>query len=192
MARVTASPQTVVRFVSPADRFGRRWRSLGSGGANWLGSSAVAWSGIPVSRRHVGRSPTRASGRNQQRQIAHGLFRASGMVILHRHHASARTIRGSDQNVWISFGKLGWVNSRECRSVMRFEKFSFDSIRVDGTTYEHDVVIDRGEVRRRKKKPFKKFREAFGHTPISPKEAIPWKCRRLVIGTGTGGLAGDG
>ena len=23
---------------------------------------------------------------------------------------------------------------------------------------------------------------------ISPKEAIPWKCRRLVIGTGTGAL----
>jgi len=38
---------------------------------------------------------------------------------------------------------------------MRFEKFSFGSIRIDGTTYEHDVVIDRGEVRKRKKKPSK-------------------------------------
>src|SRR5438093_4355169 len=71
---------------------------------------------------------------------------------------------------------------------MQFEKFSFGSIRIDGTTYEHDVVIDRGEVRKRKKKPSKKFRAAFGHTPISPKEAIPWKCRQLVIGTGTGAL----
>src|SRR5438034_8401031 len=70
----------------------------------------------------------------------------------------------------------------------RFEAFSFGSIRIDGTTYEHDVVIDRGEVRKRKKKPSKKFREAFGHTPISPKEAIPWKCRQLLIGTGTGAL----
>jgi len=52
---------------------------------------------------------------------------------------------------------------------MRFQKFSFGSIRIDGTTYEHDVVIDRGEVRKRKKRPSKKFREAFGHTPISPK-----------------------
>jgi len=25
---------------------------------------------------------------------------------------------------------------------MRFEAFSFGSIRIDGTTYEHDVVID--------------------------------------------------
>ena len=71
---------------------------------------------------------------------------------------------------------------------MRFEKFSFGSIRIDGTTYNHDVVIDRGEVRRRKKKPSKEFRDAFGHTPLSLKEAIPWKCRRLVIGTGSGAL----
>ena len=71
---------------------------------------------------------------------------------------------------------------------MRFEKFSFGSIRIDGTTYNHDVVIDRGEVRRRKKKPSKEFRDAFGHTPLSLKEAIPWNCRRLVIGTGTGAL----
>src|SRR5712692_6515505 len=71
---------------------------------------------------------------------------------------------------------------------MRFQKFSFGSIRIDGTTYEHDVVIDRGEVRRRKKKPSKKFRDTFGHTPLSVKERIPWECRRLVIGTGTGAL----
>ena len=70
----------------------------------------------------------------------------------------------------------------------RFEAFSFGSIRIDGVTYEHDVVIDRGEVRKRKKKPSKKFREGFGHTPLSVEERIPWKCRRLVVGTGTGGL----
>jgi hypothetical protein len=75
---------------------------------------------------------------------------------------------------------------------MRFEKFSFDSIRIDGTTYNHDVVIDRGEVRQRKKKPSKEFRDAFGHTPLSLKEAIPWNCRRLVIGTGAGALPGEG
>src|SRR5207245_5902410 len=71
---------------------------------------------------------------------------------------------------------------------MRFQKFSFGSIRIDGTTYKHDVVIDRGQVRKRKKKPSKKFRGAFGHTPLSVEEEIPWKCRRLVIGTGTGAL----
>ncbi len=71
---------------------------------------------------------------------------------------------------------------------MRIEEFSFGSIRIDGVTYEHDVVIDRGEVHKRKRKPSKKFRDGFGHTPLSVEEKIPWKCRRLVIGTGTGAL----
>jgi len=71
---------------------------------------------------------------------------------------------------------------------MRFEAFSFGSIRIDGLTYDHDVLIDRGKVYKRKKKPSKKFRDKFGHTPLSPEERIPWKCRRLVIGTGTGAL----
>jgi hypothetical protein len=71
---------------------------------------------------------------------------------------------------------------------MRFESFSFGSIRIDGVTYEHDVVIDRGEVRKRKKKPSRRFRDDFGHTPLSIEERIPWDCHRLVIGTGTGAL----
>ena len=71
---------------------------------------------------------------------------------------------------------------------IRFEAFSFGSIRIDGVTYEHDVLIDRGQVRKRKKKPSKKFRAVFGHTPLSMEEKIPWKCGRLVIGTGTGAL----
>ena len=71
---------------------------------------------------------------------------------------------------------------------MRFEEFSFGSIRIDGVSYDHDVVIDRGEVRKRKKKASKKFRESFGHTPLSLEEEIPWKCRELVVGTGTGAL----
>src|SRR5215470_16478341 len=70
----------------------------------------------------------------------------------------------------------------------RFEAFSFGSIRIDGVTYEHDVLIDRGQVRKRKKKASKKFRDAFGHTPLSIEEEIPWKCRKLVVGTGTGAL----
>ena len=70
---------------------------------------------------------------------------------------------------------------------MRFEGFSFGSIRIDGQNYDYDVVIDRGEVRKRKKKASKKFREEFGHTPLSAEEPIPWKCERLVIGTGANG-----
>ena len=71
---------------------------------------------------------------------------------------------------------------------MKFQQFSFGQIRIDGIEYGYDVVIDRGKVRKRKKKASKKFREAFGHTPLSLEEEIPWKCRRLVVGTGTGAL----
>jgi hypothetical protein len=68
---------------------------------------------------------------------------------------------------------------------MRFEAFSFGSICIDGTTYGYDLVIDRGRIRKRKKKPSKRFRDRFGHTLLSIEEEIPWKCRRLVIGTGS-------
>ncbi len=70
---------------------------------------------------------------------------------------------------------------------MHFEDFSFGSLRIDGNTYAHDVLIERGEIRKRKKKPSKKFREDFGHTPLSMEEDIPWECRRLVVGTGAYG-----
>ncbi len=71
---------------------------------------------------------------------------------------------------------------------MHVTAFSFGSIRIDSVTYEDDVVIDGTKVRKRKKKPSKKYREAFGHTPLSINEDIPWNCRRLLIGTGTGAL----
>src|SRR2546422_590785 len=44
---------------------------------------------------------------------------------------------------------------------MRVDRFSFGSIRIDGTTYENDVVLDRGKVRKRKKKASKPFRPAW-------------------------------
>jgi hypothetical protein len=70
---------------------------------------------------------------------------------------------------------------------MRFGRFEFGSLRIDGVTYEHDVVIDRGKIRKRKKKLSKPFRESYGHTPLTTAEDIPWKCRRLVVGTGADG-----
>jgi hypothetical protein len=70
---------------------------------------------------------------------------------------------------------------------MHFDKFSFGTLRIDGSTYGQDVVIDRGEIRKRKKTPSKRFRDEFGHTPLSIEEKIPWKCQRLVIGTGAYG-----
>lgn len=70
---------------------------------------------------------------------------------------------------------------------MRFQEYSFGSIRIDGVTYGHDLIIDRGKIRKRRKAVSKRFRDAYGHTPLSVVEDIPWRCRRLVIGTGTDG-----
>ena len=70
---------------------------------------------------------------------------------------------------------------------MRLDRFTFGSIRIDDVTYRRDVVIDRGKIRKRRKKPSKPFRDTFGHTPLSVEEKIPWKCRRLVVGTGAHG-----
>lgn len=81
--------------------------------------------------------------------------------------------------------RLVVVDLREI--VMRIDGFAFGSIQINGATYERDVVIDRGKVHERKKKPSKSFRNTYGHTPLSIEEKIPWKCRRLVVGTGVNG-----
>jgi len=70
---------------------------------------------------------------------------------------------------------------------MRFSDYSFGSVRIDGMAYDRDLIIDRGKIRKRKKGPSRKFRDAYGHTPLSAAEDIPWRCRRLVIGTGAAG-----
>ncbi len=72
---------------------------------------------------------------------------------------------------------------------MDVEYPGFGTIVVDGTTYDHDVVVEGGLVRARDKKPSKHLRSRFGHTPLSAEEDIPWSGDRLIIGTGfTGSL----
>jgi hypothetical protein len=70
---------------------------------------------------------------------------------------------------------------------VRFSGYSFGSVRVDGVSYDHDLIIDRGTIRQRHKGASRQFRGAYGHTPLSAAEDIPWRCRRLVIGTGADG-----
>lgn len=60
----------------------------------------------------------------------------------------------------------------------------FGSIEVDGRAYEHDIIIEGGRVRKRKKKPSKPYRNEFGHTPVSADEPLPWGGSSLIIGTG--------
>ena len=52
---------------------------------------------------------------------------------------------------------------------------AFGILEIDGVRYEHDVVVDEGRVTKRKKGPSKPLRGQYGHTPLSAREAIPWK-----------------
>jgi hypothetical protein len=69
----------------------------------------------------------------------------------------------------------------DCRFV------SFGVVEIDGETYDRDVVIADGRVRRRKKGPSKLRRAEFGHTPLTTDEKIPWSAPKLIIGTGADG-----
>ena len=54
---------------------------------------------------------------------------------------------------WKADVVLNWAGLMSKRVRTRFEEFSFGSIRIDGITYEHDVVIDQGNISKRNKKP---------------------------------------
>ncbi|MBI5008611.1 MAG: hypothetical protein HZB98_02950 [Bacteroidia bacterium] len=61
---------------------------------------------------------------------------------------------------------------------------SFGSVTLEGVTYEKDVIIKNGKVKKRKKSKSKKFSDRFGHTPLSVEENIPWDCKTLIVGAG--------
>ena len=70
---------------------------------------------------------------------------------------------------------------------MRARWIAFGEIEIEGQRYDYDVVIDAGTVAKRSKKPSKRYRGEFGHTPLSAEERIPWGGSRLIIGTGASG-----
>lgn len=70
---------------------------------------------------------------------------------------------------------------------MDIEYPAFGTIIVDGEKYDHDVVIENGQVRPRDKGPSKPLKSTHGHTPLSAEEDIPWSASKLVIGSGYSG-----
>ena len=67
---------------------------------------------------------------------------------------------------------------------MKAEVLGFGEIEVDGKRYDHDILIEGGEVRKRKKSGSKRFRDVYGHTPLSAAEDIPWGGKQLIVSTG--------
>jgi hypothetical protein len=71
---------------------------------------------------------------------------------------------------------------------MKARSIGFGIVEIDGERYERDVVIERGKVRKRRKKASRPLRDRYGHTPLSMLEPIPWGCRRLIVGIGMDGM----
>lgn len=72
-------------------------------------------------------------------------------------------------------------------SGMKAEVLGFGEIELDGERYDHDIVIEAGEVKKRKKGVSKRFRDEYGHTPLSAEEDLPWGGKQLIVGTGVYG-----
>ena len=70
---------------------------------------------------------------------------------------------------------------------MKVRWIAFGEIEIEGRRYARDVVIEAGRVEKRRKKPSKRHRDEFGHTPLSLEERIPWGGDRLIVGTGESG-----
>ena len=50
---------------------------------------------------------------------------------------------------------------------MHARLMSFGQLEIDGSHYDHDVIVEGGRVRRRKKRPSKALRDRYSHTPLS-------------------------
>lgn len=70
---------------------------------------------------------------------------------------------------------------------MRARLVGFGALEIDGQRYEHDVVVEHGRLRKRRKGPSRPYRAEFGHTPLSVDEDIPWGAPVLIIGSGAAG-----
>jgi len=70
---------------------------------------------------------------------------------------------------------------------VKAELVGFGVIEIEGHRYDHDVLIDGGRVRRRKKGRSRALRDRYGHTPLSVTEEIPWGGVQLIVGTGADG-----
>ena len=63
---------------------------------------------------------------------------------------------------------------------MKIELVSFGALTIEGKHYTNDIVIKKGEIKKRNKKASKAYRDQYNHTPLSAEEDIPWKGSKLL------------
>lgn len=67
---------------------------------------------------------------------------------------------------------------------MHIDNLQFGQITIDDKIYHEDIVIDKGKIIKRDKEASRRQKAAYGHTPLTVQENIPWNCKRLIIGSG--------
>ena len=65
---------------------------------------------------------------------------------------------------------------------MRVSDYSFGSVRVDGVTYDHDLIIDRGKIRKRNKAGSRRFRGEFSGDGAKHRVFCPERIGVLTYG----------
>lgn len=73
---------------------------------------------------------------------------------------------------------------------MHARLMSFGQLEIDGSHYDHDVIVEGGRVRRRKKRPSKALRDRYGHRLLVAEERSRGP-QRLIMGTGASGRLPD-
>src|SRR5262249_43118446 len=138
---------------------------------------AITGRAVQISAKRAGQAPPRHPGGRAD----HPVMRPADCCRQHSAEHPKAAVRAPGPG-------SGSAGRRMGKSLgVRFSGYSFGSVRVDGVAYDHDLISDRGKIRKRKKGASRKFRGAYGHTPLSAAEDIPWRCRRLVVGTGADG-----
>lgn len=117
--------------------------------------------------------------------LRHELSPPNGLM-LHRVGDQSRQSRPSAPDSRRTMLRVAWLAGCDTRDVQA-KLVAFGEVQIEGKRYAHDVVIDAGHIRRRRKGPSKALRDQFGHTPLSVAEDIPWGGRRLIVGTGAHG-----
>jgi len=70
---------------------------------------------------------------------------------------------------------------------MRISGYSFGSLRAEGMTYDHDLIIDHGRTWTRQKSASPQVPQRLRAHPAVGRRRHPLACRQLVIGTGVAG-----
>ena len=93
----------------------------------------------------------------------------------------------ADHDALLSAVKKLGAAGKETSADLKLEGLKFGQLTVNGRRYRKDVIISSDGIGTRDKGPSRHLKPKYGHTPLTIEEAIPWDCKKLIIGTGIHG-----